>query len=418
MNKIDKLIKNYFLIISWALYDLANQFFALNVISLYFVRWITIEKQVPEIFYSISFGISTFFVALLSPVLGTFADITARHRMFLIFFTLLCIIFTIGLGFVNNVVLALVFFAIANLGCQAAVIFYNALMLNITPQNKVGLVSGIGKMCGYLGAGIALFFTRPIMIEKGYQSTFILTGILFFLFALPCMLFVKDTPLKNNPKSQQDSQLWQINGVFNRLKATVINTRKFRGIQDLFKAAFFGLCVVNVLILFMSVYATKAFGLTNVEIIDFIAFSIVFAIAGSITSGIISDYFGCKKSMIGVFVLWVICIFSGGLVQPPYHWIVGALAGVSLGATWVVSRAFVVQIVPREIIGEIFGMFNLVGYLACIAGPMLWGILILFLSPLGGLGYRITLLCFIPLLIIGIVFLTRIPEDRKLKNES
>jgi len=108
-------IKNGFLILSWALYDLANQFFALNVVSLYFVRWITLERQAPEILYSIAFGISTFFVAISAPVLGAISDISSRRKPFLIYLTLLSIIFTMVLGVSQNILLGLLFFMIANL---------------------------------------------------------------------------------------------------------------------------------------------------------------------------------------------------------------------------------------------------------------------------------------------------------------
>ena len=83
-------IKDATSVLSWALYDLANQFFALNVISLYFVRWVTLEKKSPEIFYSIAFGISMFFVAILAPILGTISDIRGKRKVFLIYFTFQC----------------------------------------------------------------------------------------------------------------------------------------------------------------------------------------------------------------------------------------------------------------------------------------------------------------------------------------
>ena len=418
MNILPKKAQRYSRIISWSLYDLANQFFALNVISLYFVRWITEEKGVPEILYSVTFGISTFFVAILSPILGTFADIAHKHRLFLIFFTLLCITFTFLLGFVDNVIIALVFFAIANLGCQQAVIFYNALMLNLSKKGNIGFISGLGKMCGYCGAIIALLCTKPIILKHGYQATFILTGVLFFVFALPCMLFVKDTKTTVKMSLLEFLNRDRVFEIIKRLKVTLMNSKRFAGIHDFFKAAFFGLCVVNVLILFMSVYATKVFGLNNVEIINFIIFSAVFALLGSIFSGVLSDRIGCKTTMLGVFISWVLCLLSGGLVRPPFHWIVGAISGASLGATWVVSRAFVMRIAPQEKIGEIFGLFNLIGYIACIIGPLLWGLLVLYFSKYGEIGYRITLLCFIPLLIIGIMFLLRVPSDRKKINKG
>ncbi len=405
MNK-----KNNFLIISWSMYDMANQFFALNIVSLYFVRWITLEKGAPEIFYSIAFGLSTLCIALLAPILGTIADIRRRHRPFLIFFTVLSVVFTIFLAFTEDVFLALLFFGIANIGCQTAVIFYNSLMMTISPQARTGLVSGLGKMFGYFGAIIALVFTKPIIIKQGYHATFFLTGILFFLFSLPCLIFVKDKAVhtKNPLPVLINKKL--IVDLFKRLRITLFSSEQYSGLREFLKAAFFGFCVVNVTMLFMSIYVTKVFGLNDIEIINFIAFSTIFAIIGSICSGILSDRIGYKYTMMGVFLLWILCLFGAALAVPPFHWMIGALAGISLGSTWVVSRALVVSIVPREMTGEAFGLFNLISYLSAAVGPIVWGLLLLGLGHLGALGYRLALMSFIPFLIIGSVFLLRVPN--------
>ncbi|MBU1086783.1 MAG: MFS transporter [Candidatus Omnitrophica bacterium] len=397
-------------IISWAMYDTANQFFVLNIVSLYFVRWLILEKHTPEIFYGIAFGISTFFIALLAPIFGTVADVRGKHRPFLIFFTLLCIFFTILLGFTNDVFFALVFFGIANIGCQVATIFYNALMLNISSPGKVGLVSGLGKMFGYFGAVIALLCTKPIVLTHGYQASFLWTGILFLLFSLPCMLFVKDRviPLAQQKKICVNQP--QVIEIFKRMYITLFKKDEYAALREFLKAAFFGLCVVNVTMLFMSIYVTKVFGLNDAEVFKFVILGTVFAVIGSISSGLISDRIGCKRAMIWVFSLWTICLFVAALVVPPYHWIIVFLAGISLGSTWVVSRAFVVNIVPEGAAGEAFGMFNFICYLAGIVGPIIWGVLLLVFSRFEALGYRIALLCFVPLLIAGFVFLLRIPE--------
>ena len=393
---------------SWAMYDMANQFFVLNIVSLYFVRWVMIEKQTLDIFYSITFGVSTFFVAIAAPILGAVADENRRYRPFFIYFTLLCILFTMLLSVVDNIFLALFFFAIANIGCQTAAIFYNALMLTVSPKNRIGLVSGLGKMLGYLGAIIALIFTRSVAAERGYHAVFFLTGVLFFIFSLPALIFIKDEhparkiSLRIFLKKETTPQ------IFKRLKGTLLSAGKFSGLGDFLKAMFFGLCMINVCMLFMSVYIIRVFKLGDVEIIDFIAFSAIFALAGSIISGILSDRLGYKWSMIIVFLLWILCILGAGLLDVPYQWLIGALGGVSLGATWVVSRALVINIIPREKIAEVFGLFNLVGYLSAIVGPVIWGIAVLRLAPLGALGYRISLLLLLPFMVIGMVFLMRI----------
>ena len=88
------------------------------------------------------------------------------------------------------------------------------------------------------------------------------------------------------------------------------------------------------------------------------------------------------------------------------------MAGFSLGATWVVARAIIIRLAPEGKIGEIFGLFNCVGYLSAIVGPLFWGIFIKCLSSLGQWGYRITCISLTLFIVIGLVFLLRVPEDK------
>lgn len=400
--------KGSLLIFSWALYDLANQFFALNMVSFYFPRWLTVVKQAPEIFYSLAFGTSMVFVALLAPILGSIADIKRTHRTFLVYFTFISVIFTMGLGWAPHILVALVFFAIANVGCQVAVVFYNALMVKVASRERIGLVSGLGRMFGYSGAILALVLTKPVILNMGYQPTFFLTGLLFLIFSLPCLIFVKD----NGPRgSEAAGHIFKKDVVLQtvkKLKTTILDRHKFAELKNFLKAAFFGLCVVNTIILFMSVYATKMFGLTEIQVMHLIAFSTIFAILGSISSGLISDKIGYKKSLVGVFVLWGICLTIATFCGSPLRWLVGAVAGVSLGATWVISRALVIRIVPKEQIGEAFGLFSLVSYISAIVGPLYLGLILLYLSRFGEWGYRLAYFSLNIFIVIALLFLLRV----------
>lgn len=393
-------MRKSFLILSWALYDLANQFFALNIVSLYFPRWLTMEKLSPELFYSIAYGISMFFVAVLAPFLGELSDIKKNQRGFLVILTLISVVFTAALGFTSNVFVALIFFGIANFGCQEAIVFYNALMKKIAPEEKIGLVSGLGQMFGYIGAILALYLTKPVILTKGYQAAFLATGILFLVFATPCMIFVKDDKNENVVKNTA-------------FKINIFQNPDFARLKDYLKAAFFLLCMVNTVILFMGVYAGKVFALGEDRLIDLIAFSTLFAILGSIISGILSDFFKEKESLLVVFILWAFCILGGSILRPPFHWLVGAIAGLSIGATWVILRAMVIRLVPKENIGGAFGVFNLVAYSSGIVGPVLWGIMLFIFSRFGENGYRISFFALILFVFTGLIFLLKIKEKKE-----
>ena len=406
------------MVLAWALYDFANQFFALNVIALYFPRWLTIEKGCPEIFYSISFGVSMFFVAIFAPILGSISDSTLRRKIFLVYFTLLSVFFTLSLGFSTNVMLALVFFAIANFGCQEAVVFYNALLVEVAKEGKVGFISGLGRMFGYSGAIFALYLSKPVIVKFGYQATFLLTAGLFLLFSLPCMILIKEKRIKTSLNLGYFFKKPQLIEIFKKLKNTALDSKKYPGFNNFLKAAFFWLCAVNAIILFMTVYATKVFGLGSLEVVDLLAFSTLFAILGSILSGFLSDWIGYKRTLFVVFFLWIACILAGALGSSPFHWLIGAFAGASLGATWVVFRAAVIELTGRESIGQAFGLFNLLGYLAGVIGPLFWGFMLLLLAPLGGRGYRFTLASLLLFVGLGFVFFLRIPQVTKAKLES
>ena len=393
---------------SWALYDLANQFFALNIVSLYFPRWLTMEKGAPEFFYSLAFGFSMFFVAVCAPVLGVISDIRNRRRIFLVFFTILSVVFTVYLGRTANLFFALLFFAIANFGCQTAIIFYNALMVEVAPRRRIGTVSGLGRMFGYSGAILALYLTKPVILKAGYHATFLFTGILFLIFSLPCMIFIKEKTAAEKLDLLYFVKKERLFQIFGKLRATVFDSYQSGSLKSFLKAAFFGLCVVNTTILFMAVYAGKAFYLGESKIIDLVAFSTVFAMAGSILSGVISDIVGHKRSLLGVFVLWIVCIILGAVLRAPYHWLVGALVGFSLGSTWVILRALVIKLVPEEKIAEAFGLFNLVVYISGVVGPLCWGLILLYASGFGEIGYRLSFLSLIIFMGIGTFFISKI----------
>lgn len=406
------------MIFSWALYDLADQFFAINIVSLYFVRWVTIEKNAPEIFYSLAFGLSMFLVAVLAPIFGEISDITGRRKPPLVYLSALCILSTIALSRVDGILPGLFFFVIANFGCQTAVVFYNALLINVANNERVGLVSGFGRMFGYIGAILAMYIVRPLVLRDGYQAAFLPTALLFLVFSIPCLIFVKDQKNERQIKFSSALNKEKVFSIFKKIKQDFSDALKIRGLSDFFKASFFGLCAVNVILLYISLYVTRVFGLDEIEITNLLVFSTLFAIGGSFFSGFLSDYIGFKKSLFIIFILWIICIFSGALVRDKnlFHFI-GAMVGATLGATWTVMRAAAIKLVPQGRIGETFGLFSLLGYASSIVGSFYWGAALLLFPPMEEFSYRMAILSLEIFLVLALIFVSRLPGPIKiLKN--
>lgn len=398
-------------LLSWSLYDLAVKFFTLNIVTLHFVRWISLEKQVPDIYYGLTFGLSLLVALLFSPFVGKISDVTAKKKEILAIFTLAASVLVFFLGFTQNPVLALVFFALANLGIQLAVIAYNALITSVTVSGNLGFVSGFGKMLGFIGALGILYFMTPIRESYGYHRVFQISGGLLFLFAVPCILLVKERKIE---KAKKLSQAVSPAIFFSTFKSTLESFRdlcRMPGIKDLFKASFFVLCPLNTLILFMSLYLSEVFGLSESGIVGVIGVAAVVAILSSISFGVLGDRIGYKKTLYIMFCFMITGFILVALTDVKQHafWL-GGLFGLVYGVIMAVPRALAVSLVPESRVGELFGFFVWIGFLAGFAGPIPWGIVDFFFAFLGPLRYRVAMVVSGLFILPALRYFIRVPE--------
>ena len=110
--------------------------------------------------WSLSIGISTLIVAVVSPVLGVIADQSGIKKLLLFYFTLVGSFFTVLIFFTSYSDSAwawiLFFFIIANIGFSAANVFYNALLNDLVLPQMLDEASSKGFAFGYIGGGLAL----------------------------------------------------------------------------------------------------------------------------------------------------------------------------------------------------------------------------------------------------------------------
>lgn len=155
-------------IFSWILYDFANTIYSMNVVSIYFALWITVNLGKEDLWVSAGNSASMFFVALTLPILGTWSDFLKQRLHFLMIFTFICIVATAAIGLSGYylddlllVIIAVTLFTIANYAYQGALVFYNAMLPQLSPPEKMGKISGYGVAAGYLGAILGLLMVLP-----------------------------------------------------------------------------------------------------------------------------------------------------------------------------------------------------------------------------------------------------------------
>jgi len=118
------------------------------------------------------------------------------------------------------------------------------------------------------------------------------------------MIFIKDNG--NGPKRKISSFFHkkEVIAIFVQIKRVLFDAKAIPGLPQFLKAAFFGLCAINTLILFMGVYLKKVLGIDMAVMINLIAFSTIFGIAGSLLSGHFSDRFGPRRCLIVIFFIF------------------------------------------------------------------------------------------------------------------
>ena len=159
----------HFKIFSWITYDFSNTIFSMNVVSLYFAPWMTIELGKEDIWVSLPNSLSMLLVALTGPFFGEIADYYRKKGLLLKIMTVLSVVFCATLSLISNIfstiqitaIFAAIIFLFANYGYQSALIFYNGFLPEISDKRNIGKISGWGAGIGYLGELVGLMLVMP-----------------------------------------------------------------------------------------------------------------------------------------------------------------------------------------------------------------------------------------------------------------
>ena len=391
-------------VFSWALYDFSNAIFGMNILAFSFALYITVEKGAQDIVYGMALGISMFLASISMPILGAISDRKKKKMPYLIFFTLMCVLFLAFMGMVESLFLGLIFFALSNFGYLiSGAVFYNALLPHVADKKELGKVSSYGISLSYLGTIIGLLIIRPFTLKYGYQASFIPTALFFVLFALPCFLFVKD---KEIIKKEKDKALF-IKGAFQGLLSTLKEIRRESALSSYFLGIFIILNAVNTVFIFMSVYLKKVFQFLDSEIVSLYMLAAVFSIIGAFLAGFLVDRIGSRRTLSGaVFLCCIGLLMAVFAFNKAFLWAIGPMVGMAFSGVRVSGRALAVELFPKERLGEIFGLLGFFSNLAFI-GFLIWGLIVFIFTPLGMIKYRLALFISFLVLTMGARVLQR-----------
>jgi UMF1 family MFS transporter len=417
-------------IASWVLYDLANTIFSMGVISLFFSLWVRdqVGPERADSVYGIITAISMAIIFVVSPLLGAMTDRARRRIPFLIVSTLICVGFTALLARVGFMATILCF-TIANIAYQAGLQFYDALLPEVSTEETRGKIGGIGVGVGYLGSyiavGMGLFFgvgDKPFL--------FLMIGLLFLFFAIPCFLFVKE---RGNPNPRPITLSMVRESTAETIR-TLRSGHRYPGLLRFLVGRVFYTDSINTVISIMALYTvniavstglSEEQGQNQANII--LMSAITFAVIGGFFWGWLADKLGPKRTLNMVLRAWF-AIFIGaaaiGILGLPLWtlYLVAAAAGFSLGGVWAADRPYMLRLTPPARIGEFYGLYGMVGRFSAITGPAIWALVTYITIQAFGLqprvGQGIGVLVLLGLIVTGYIILQPVSDTPRVWEGS
>ena len=413
-------------IFAWCLYDWANSAFSTVistfVFSVYFARAVYGDETAGSALWGYTLGLAGLGVALASPVLGAVADRAGRRKPWLAALVALTALPVALLWFArpspDYVGFALASVAIATIAFELANVFYNAMLHDIAPPDRLGRVSGWAWGLGYAGGLACLVlalvgFVQPDAPWFGLgkddaaniRATSPLVAAWLVAFALPLFLFTPDTP----PTGLRLRAA--VGAGLRQLRDTLRDVRRYRPIVLFLIASALYRDGLATLFAMGGLYAAGSFAMDFEEIL-------LFAIALNVTAGLgaagfgwIDDRLGSRRtvmlSLIGLMAFGVPVL----LVEDARLFVALALGlGVFVGPAQAAGRSFMARISPPALETEMFGLYAFAGKSVAFLGPLLFGVATdLFASQRAGMA--VVFLFFLA----GALVLRHVPEaDRPL----
>ena len=381
--------KNNKTIFAWSMYDFANQPYTTLVItfiySTYFAKAIAPNEIIGTALWSRAMTITALTVAFLSPIMGAVADKTGHRKLFLIFWTYVCIVGSFALYYPlpGEIYKALFWVVISNVGFEMGGLFCNAYLPDIAPKDKIGRISGYGWSLGYLGGLIALgigyvFLVSPENPMFGFskelgeniRATNIMVAIWFIIFSIPVFMGLSGTAKVNKSSSKN---IWSDS--FLEIKSTFSNIKKYKELVKFLIARIFYNDGLITIIAFGGIYAAGTFNFTFEDIFLFGIVLNITAGLGAFALGFLDDMIGGKKTVqvsnVGLIFACLLAVFTKSITV---FWFSGILIGIFMGSNQAASRSLMARFIPENKENEFFGFFAFTGKATAFLGPLLLGL--------------------------------------------
>ena len=412
MTKYTKLERN------WVMYDVGNSALVLlntSIVPIYF-NAINTGASAAELVsaWANAQTVASLVVALLMPVLGSLADYAGNKIKFFIGFFLTGLVLCFAQAIPMGALPFLVAYVVCTIGLNSSMTFYDAMLTDVTTDERMDMVSSSGYAWGYVGSTIpfivclALIFGGPALLGLDTmlctRLSFVITGAWWLAFTVPLIRTYRQRFGKERGEGETLGKICA--NTFSGLAKTMRSIAKDRTLIVYMLAFFFYIDGVHTVISMATSYGA-ALGIDSTQLVLALLVTQFVAFPSAIAYGKLAGRFGTLRMIIAAVVAYcgIVLFAAFALKTATEFWILAILVGLFQGGIQALSRSYFGKLVPKEHSNEYYGFFDIFGRYASVMGTFLVSVITAATGSanLGVLSIGV-------LLVVGLVLLLTLPD--------
>lgn len=374
MNRLEK---------NWIFYDVGNSAFIMmvsTIIPIYFKNLAAgegISGALSTAYWGYAASISTVIIAVLGPILGAVGDLRGYKKPLFLTFLMVGAAGCMGLALPAGWLAFLIIFIIGKSGLSGSLIFYDAMLPDITNPENTDKVSSHGYAWGYIGSCVPFIACLGLILTAdrtglgapaATRISFLITAAWWTLCSVPLLRgYHQPDALESGGQPLRES--------LRRLQHTITHFREQKRIFSFLLAYFLYIDGVYTIIEMATSYG-KDVGISDnnlllalllTQVVAF-PFAILFARLAKKTDTLhlisvsIAGYLG-------------ITLFALQLDRAWEFWLLAVCVAVFQGGIQALSRSYFARMIPKESANEFFGILDIFGKGAAFTGTLMMSLL-------------------------------------------
>ena len=395
---------------SWIMYDVGNSALVLLATSVIPIYFKSLADGPALVAWSYGETIASLVIALLMPVLGSIADMQGMKKKFVVGTVATGVVATVAMGLPASAMAFLVIYVVSSVMLNSSIVFYDALLVDATTDERMDEVSSQGYAWGYIGSvvpfiaclAVVLMHERlGLTLQAAMQISFAITAAWWVAFTIPLLRNVEQThfkPLEDHALSKA------ITGV----GATLVRIWRDETLRNYLIAYFFYIDGVHTIIKLSTSYGSDL-GIEGTQLVLALLVTQFVAFPSAIAYGKLGTRLGTKRMLlVGIAgYTFITCFAAFFLRSAAEFWFLAIMVGLFQGGIQALSRSEFGKLCPKEHANEYFGFFDIFGKYAAIMGTFIVGTMTA-LTGNGSLGVFSIVILFV----VGFVMMLKVPERR------